>query len=94
MSDWEKQALSDLDHYAGKVQLLQPDSDEPINSRQSHVINRAYVRQWALEYAKDKRPFVGFTRVSEEFLNAVESATKAFIRDRIERHPTKGRTLK
>lgn len=60
--------------------------------RQSRVINRAYVRSWALDYAKDKR-LGRFTRVSEEFLNAVEASTKSFIRDRIDRHPSRGKTL-
>lgn len=78
MSEWEKTALAEIDE---------------IYTRQSRVINRAYVKQWALEYAKDKRPFWSATRVSENFLNAVETATKAFIRDRIDRHPTKGKTL-
>ena len=67
-------------------QAVKPD-------RRSRVINRAYVRQWALDYAKSKRSHP-FRRVSDEFLNAIESATKAAIRDRIDRAPSKGVTLK
>jgi hypothetical protein len=62
-------------------------------TRVSRVINRAYVKSWALDYASTNRSHK-FTRVSEEFLNAVEHATKAVIRDRIDRHPSKGTTLK
>ena len=60
--------------------------------RRSHVINRAYVRQWALDYAKQNRSHK-FTRVSEQFLNAVETATKSFIINRIQCAPSKGVTL-
>jgi hypothetical protein len=60
--------------------------------RISRVINRAYVKQWALDYARSNRSHP-FTRVSAEFLDAIESATKAAIRDRILRHPSKGKTL-
>lgn len=61
--------------------------------RQSRVINRAYCREWALDYARTNRTHP-FTRVSEGFLNAVEANTKAFIRDRINRAPSMGVTLK
>lgn len=103
MSNWEKQALSDIDEFARRPDGSEPDWNAPEKKldaarkkrdRQSRVINRAYVRRWALDYAKYKRPFVGFGYVSEDFLNAVEAATKAFIRDRVERHPTRGKTLK
>lgn len=62
-------------------------------NRLSRVINRAYVKQWALDYANDKR-FHKFSRVSEDFLNAIEAATKAAIRDRVDRAASKGKTLK
>jgi len=60
--------------------------------RLSSVVNRAYIRKWALDYANDKR-FHKFSRVSESFLAAIETATKNAIRDRIDRHPSKGVTL-
>lgn len=63
------------------------------NGKRSRVINRAYVREWALDYAHTNRSHP-FNRVSEEFLNAVEASTKAFIRNRIDRSPSKGVTLK
>lgn len=56
------------------------------------VINRQYVKDWALDYALTNRAHK-FTRVSEQFLNAIETATKAAIIDRITRHPSKGKTL-
>lgn len=60
--------------------------------RQSRVINRDYVRRWALDYASTNRCHK-FNRVSEQFLNAIEASTKSAIRDRIMRHPSKGKTL-
>jgi len=63
------------------------------NHRQSRVINRNYVRRWALDFAKDSRAHP-FSRVSEDFLDAVETATKSFIRHRINTAPSKGVTLK
>lgn len=62
-------------------------------NRQSRVINRAYVKTWALDYARTNRAHP-FTRVSDDFLNAVEAATKSFIRHRIDSAPSKGVTLK
>jgi hypothetical protein len=62
-------------------------------NRQSRVINLTYVKAWAIDYANSTRSHT-FTRVSEQFLNAVEANTKAFIRDRINRAPSKGVTLK
>ena len=61
-------------------------------TRRSHVINIDYVKRWALDYARTNRAHP-FSRVSEQFLNAIEAATKAAIRDRIDRHPSKGKTL-
>lgn len=63
--------------------------------RVSRVINRDYVRRWALEYCRDhamptKRRKV---RVSEQFLNMIEAATKSAIIHRIESHSPKGKTL-
>ena len=63
------------------------------NHRQSRVINREYVKRWTLDYAKTNRCHE-FKRVSNEFLNAIEVATKLAIRDRVMRHPSKGVTLK
>jgi hypothetical protein len=74
------------------------EPDEPENNgkpswrRQSRVINRDYVRKWALDYAQTNR-FHKFTRVSEQFLNAIEVQAKIAIRDRVNRHPGRGKTL-
>lgn len=67
--------------------------DPPTASRQSRVINRAYVKTWALDYAHTRRSHP-FNRVSAEFLNAVEAATKSFIRHRIDTAPSRGKTLR
>jgi hypothetical protein len=60
--------------------------------RRSRVINRDYARRWALDYAKDNR-LHKFNRVSEQFLNAIETATKTAIINRVMRHPSRGKTL-
>jgi len=59
--------------------------------RQSRVINRDYVRRWALDYAQHRHH--KFERVSERFLNRVETYCKAAIRDMVDSHPSKGKTL-
>jgi hypothetical protein len=60
--------------------------------RQSRVINRDYVRRWALDYAKETRSHK-FTRVSEYFLNYIERECKNIIMDKVRRIPSKGKTL-
>ena len=49
-------------------------------------------KKFALEYAKANRE-QGFTRVSKEFLIAIEVATRNAIQNRINQHPSKGKTL-
>ena len=83
------QQKADLPEDLRQVEAIKKGEPAPHRSR---VINRDYVRRWSLEIAKDSRCHK-FTRVSEEFLNAIERATKAEIRSRIMRHPSKGKTL-
>lgn len=66
--------------------------DQLVRQRMSRVINRDYVRRWALDYANDNR-YHKFSRVSESFLCAIEAAAKSAIRDRVHRHGSKGVTL-
>lgn len=49
-------------------------------------------KKFALEYAKANRA-QGFTRVSEDFLIAIESSVRNAIQARISSHPSKGKTL-
>lgn len=49
-------------------------------------------KKFALEYAKANRA-QGFTRVSEDFLVAIEAAVRVSIQNRITQHPSKGKTL-
>jgi len=62
------------------------------STKRSRVINRDYVKRWALDYASTNR-LHKFSRVSESFLNMIEADTKSAIRNRIMRHPSKGKTL-
>jgi hypothetical protein len=61
-------------------------------TRRSRVINADYVKRWALDYARTNRSHP-FTRVSEQFINMIEASTKAAIRMRIDRAPSRGKTL-
>jgi hypothetical protein len=68
--------------------------EEP-NHRISRVINREYVRKWALDYCAThemvtKRKKI---RCSESFLSMIEAATKSAIIHRIESQSPKGKTL-
>lgn len=55
-------------------------------------INNTSVRKIALNYSEQLRNGK-FKRVSKDFLDAVENHTRAFIRDRVYRHPGVGKTL-
>jgi hypothetical protein len=50
------------------------------------------VKKFALEYAKANRA-QKFTRVSEDFLVAIEAAVKTAVQSRVNQHPSKGKTL-
>lgn len=52
------------------------------------------IRQLALDTAKACRPAARFTRVSKEFIDAIEAATRRAVIDRVQRHPSLGTTLK
>jgi hypothetical protein len=51
-----------------------------------------HVKRIALGYARTTR-WYKFERISSTFLNAVEANTLNFIKDRVKRHPSKGKTL-
>ena len=57
-------------------------------------INRSHVRKLALKYAANLRPACGFERVSEQFITAVMYSTLTTIKDRVQRHPSRGKTLR
>lgn len=57
------------------------------------LINKARVRQIALELAKKERPAWGPTRVSHNFLAVVEAQVRIFVAERVRQHPSKGKTL-
>jgi hypothetical protein len=83
--------IDKVEQFVAAGQRAQNAADEIIK-RHSRVINREYVKRWALDYARTKRSHP-FSRVSEQFLNMIECDTKAAIRSRIDRHPSKGKTL-
>ncbi len=58
------------------------------------IVSPIKVKQLALEIAAQHRSAANFTRVSKDFINAVEADARAFILDRVKRHPSRGRTLK
>ena len=55
-------------------------------------LNRSKVKQTALEIASQTRA-QGFTRVGLSFLQRIEAATQAAIRNEVRIHPSKGKTL-
>ena len=58
----------------------------------TNLLNRAAVRRFALDYAKLTRSHK-FERVSEGFLIRCQIELRNFVVDRINRHPSKGKTL-
>jgi hypothetical protein len=60
--------------------------------RQTRATSTACVRRIALNYAADTK-YHSFRRVSSSFLAAVEAHAIAFIKDRVNRHPSRGVTL-
>jgi hypothetical protein len=60
--------------------------------RLTRATSPTHVKKIALQYARAKRAHP-FKRVSETFLNAVEANSRAFILNRVEKHPSKGVTL-
>lgn len=68
-------------------------SDSPERAKATYkLICVSKVKKFALEYAKANRA-QKFSRVGEEFLVACEANLKSFIQGRVDRHPSKGKTL-
>jgi hypothetical protein len=61
-------------------------------SRALKATSKSHIRRIALNYAAAHRAH-RFTRVSDDFLTAVEMNALQFISDRINRHPSRGVTL-
>jgi hypothetical protein len=71
---------------------LNHDICQKQNGKSLCPISRSHAKQIALAYAARVRSHK-FNRVSRSFLNAVESNTLNFIKDRVNRHASKGVTL-
>ena len=56
------------------------------------VLNKAQVKQLALSVSQQDRGGK-FTRVGGDFINRIESKTRALIAAEVRAHPTKGVTL-
>jgi len=57
------------------------------------LINKAQVKKYALHLSKERRNGK-FTRISGEFLEAINGAVVRAIIDRVHGHPSIGKTLK
>jgi hypothetical protein len=95
MSDKYQRTPEELWEVSHAKESGTPEPEWVTNHRMSRVINRDYVRRWALDYCAthampSKRKKI---RVSEMFLNIIEAATKSAIIHRIESHSSKGKTL-
>jgi len=75
------------------------EESESTSINQTPHLNRARVKQTALELASQKHfSFINgkhpkFSRVGMSFLIRVEGRLRAIIADEVQRHPTKGKTL-
>ena len=58
------------------------------------LINKSETKKYALWAASHYRPFVGFTRVSEEFLTRIDGKLRNVINSEIRSLPSKGVTIK
>ena len=58
----------------------------------SNLINKSECKKFALAYAKANRSHK-FNAVSAKFLDEVEAQLRLMIGDRIQRHPSKGKTI-
>jgi hypothetical protein len=56
-------------------------------------LNRARVKQTALEIVQQVRPFWKAERVGLSFLERIEAATRQAIRREVAQHPSRGKTL-
>jgi hypothetical protein len=57
------------------------------------LINQAAVRKLALEVRQAHRPHWPASRVSESFLERINSIVKVQVISSVKAHPTKGRTI-
>lgn len=74
-------------------QLDAAETDALLAINPTAHLNRAKVRETALEIAKLSRPFHAFDRVGSSFLLKIEAAARAAIALEVKRHPSKGKTL-
>jgi hypothetical protein len=61
-------------------------------SKGGWFVNRALVRQYALEMAKETRAGK-FSRVGECFIQQINADARGLIRTRVQSHPSRGKTL-
>ena len=57
-----------------------------------YLLNPTRVRQFALDMAKQER-YHHFTAVSVEFIQGIDAKLRNVIRDKITRHPSRGKRL-
>lgn len=55
------------------------------------LLNRKAVKEYALECSEVREK--DFTRVSKDFIDALEYRIKELVRDSVRNHPTKGKTI-
>ena len=59
----------------------------------SWLINKRQVRRFALHVSKEKRAGK-FTRVGSDFYSSLHATVRSLIENRVQRHPSIGKTLK
>ena len=58
----------------------------------NYIVSKSKVKKFALEYAATNKAHP-FTRVSQEFIDAVEANARTFIRNTVQSNPSKGKTI-
>lgn len=68
-------------------------SDQKEPQQAPRPINRRVIRNMALAIRRRERPTWKADRVAESFYEAAEAHLRAWITDRIARHPSLGKTI-
>lgn len=63
-------------------------------AKRKSPINRSVLRDRALALAAELRPAAAFKRVGRSLYADAEAYLDEWLRDRIQRHPTNGKTLR
>lgn len=58
------------------------------------LINISHVKKYAIHAAGELRPYVGFKRVSQEFLDRIEGRLRRMVEQEVKAQPSRGITIR